>query len=304
MCGAGEYNPLQAVRLPRPEGGVIEAKTRGLFVIVGPNSSGKTLFLKDLENAVLATGQRPIVCQEMYLRKPGDLHSFVEHLVAQGLLQTAEQNQVKLGSPHLGTGKGGNVKFPLQNIQGDFYNKFADGWMAGVTFDFLVTIGRLLVTSLFLENRLTLYSSVNRFDQYNQTPQNDLQALFMNREAQDKLEAETGKVFGNVAWLDNVTFSNLLQLRASGKPEPPPEKDRRTPQKVDSYRLLEQEGHGFKSYVGIVIALLLGQRPVCLIDEPELCLHPPQAYALGRFIGEYGTTEPHGVRSTKGAHLG
>jgi hypothetical protein len=41
--------------------------------------------------------------------------------------------------------------------------------------------------------------------------------------------------------------------------------------------------------MGTCITLLLGQRPICLIDEPELCLHPPQAYALGRFIGKYGT---------------
>jgi hypothetical protein len=37
----------------------------------------------------------------------------------------------------------------------------------------------------------------------------------------------------------------------------------------------------------------LGRRPVCLIDEPEMCLHPPQAYALGRFIGEYGISTEH-----------
>src|SRR5205085_6843833 len=37
-------------------------------------------------------------------------------------------------------------------------------------------------------------------------------------------------------------------------------------------------------------ALLLGRRPVCIIDEPEMCLHPPQAYNLGRFIGRFGSS--------------
>jgi hypothetical protein len=59
------------------------------------------------------------------------------------------------------------------------------------------------------------------------------------------------------------------------------------------YRLIEDEGDGFKSYMGTCVTLLLGQRPVCLIDEPELCLHPPQAYALGRFIGKYGVSTEH-----------
>src|SRR5829696_9919895 len=38
------------------------------------------------------------------------------------------------------------------------------------------------------------------------------------------------------------------------------------------------------------MALLLKQRPVCLIDEPEAFLHPPQAYGLGRFIARYGVS--------------
>jgi hypothetical protein len=36
----------------------------------------------------------------------------------------------------------------------------------------------------------------------------------------------------------------------------------------------------------------LSRRPVCLIDEPETCLHPPQAYALGRIIGRQATKHP------------
>jgi hypothetical protein len=48
------------------------------------------------------------------------------------------------------------------------------------------------------------------------------------------------------------------------------------------------EGDGYKSYVGACIPLLVGRRPVCLIDEPEMFLHPPHAYRLGRFIGRYG----------------
>lgn len=46
-----------------------------------------------------------------------------------------------------------------------------------------------------------------------------------------------------------------------------------------------------KSYIATCISVLLGRRPVCLIDEPELCLHPPQAYNLGQFIGKRGTSK-------------
>src|SRR5262249_49081727 len=140
-------------------------------------------------------------------------------------------------------------------------------------------LGQLLLTSLFLENRLTLYQPQGRYDQANDAPQNDLQALFANRPAQELLEKETGRVFGNSVWLDQVTDHGRFQLRVSGNANPPPLGDYIDPDKAKTYRTLHEEGHGLKSYAGIAIGLLLGRRPVCLIDEPELCLHPPQAYA-------------------------
>jgi hypothetical protein len=39
--------------------------------------------------------------------------------------------------------------------------------------------------------------------------------------------------------------------------------------------------------------LLIGTRPVSLIDEPELCLHPPQAYEIGKFIGKNAVHDSH-----------
>ena len=100
---------------------------------------------------------------------------------------------------------------------------------------------------------------------------------------------EAAKVFGKAIWLDN-TRANRLCLRIGDGDRIPPAEDRLEPERMRKYRFIEEEGDGFRSYMGTCITLLLGQRPICLIDEPELCLHPPQAYALGRFIGRYGTS--------------
>jgi hypothetical protein len=43
---------------------------------------------------------------------------------------------------------------------------------------------------------------------------------------------------------------------------------------------------------------------VVLIDEPEMCLHPPQAYALGRFIGKHGVSPDHATLvATHSSHV-
>jgi AAA domain, putative AbiEii toxin, Type IV TA system len=114
---------------------------------------------------------------------------------------------------------------------------------------------------------------------------------------------EAAKVFGKAIWLDN-TRANRLCLRIGDDDRIPPAEDRLEPERMRKYRFIEEEGDGFRSYMGTCITLLLGQRPICLIDEPELCLHPPQAYALGRFIGKYGTsTERTTFVATHSSHV-
>ena len=83
---------------------------------------------------------------------------------------------------------------------------------------------------------------------------------------------------------------NMLSLRVSDQGVLPTAEDRLSPKKMAQFRTIESEGDGLKSYVAICVALLLGRRPVCLIDEPEMCLHPPQAHNLGRFIGNHAST--------------
>jgi energy-coupling factor transporter ATP-binding protein EcfA2 len=65
------------------------------------------------------------------------------------------------------------------------------------------------------------------------------------------------------------------------------------PDEAVRYRSIEEEGDGLRSYVAICMAMLVGYRPLCLIDEPESCLHPPQEYALGKFIGAHATEHGH-----------
>ena len=73
---------------------------------------------------------------------------------------------------------------------------------------------------------------------------------------------------------------------------------------MEKFRSVETEGDGIKSYLATCVSLLLGSRPVCLIDEPEMCLHPPQAYNLGRFIGRFGASpETATLVATHSSHL-
>ena len=61
-----DYKPLERVLLP----GLGELECTGLVLIVGPNSSGKTLLLKDLHRYLSGDTRTLIVAEEIVLRVP------------------------------------------------------------------------------------------------------------------------------------------------------------------------------------------------------------------------------------------
>src|SRR5205823_1035588 len=103
-------------------------------------------------------------------------------------------------------------------------------------------------------------------------PQTELHSLRVNDIACRELAAETVTTFGKAVWPDHSIGESLCLRVADG--DLPCANDRLSFAEMSKYRTIEDEGDGLKSYVSICIALLLGLRPVCLIDEPEMCLHP------------------------------
>lgn len=53
-----------------------------------------------------------------------------------------------------------------------------------------------------------------------------------------------------------------------------------------SYKQVQDQGDGIKSFTGILLYLMLDYYKTYLIDEPESFLHPPQARIMGEIIGQ------------------
>lgn len=67
---------------------------------------------------------------------------------------------------------------------------------------------------------------------------------------------------------------------------------------LDSYKKVQEQGDGIKSFTGILLYLMLDYFCTFLIDEPESFLHPPQANIMGRIIGETLTDSQQAFIST------
>lgn len=55
--------------------------------------------------------------------------------------------------------------------------------------------------------------------------------------------------------------------------------------KLETYKQVQNQGDGIKSFTGILLYLMLDYFCTYLIDEPESFLHPPQARIMGQTIG-------------------
>ncbi|QDT16461.1 ATP-dependent nuclease [Alienimonas californiensis] len=290
MQHLGKLNPLTSISIPNI--GKIEPK--GLNVVIGPNSAGKTQFLKDIHYRMLGKPRDLVVCEEISLTRKGTLPEII------AALEEAEHIRVVPGS-----NSNHNISCRVFEFGGSSDRWQADSNLAQLYYtrmgtstngrkggkdEFLSMFGRSFIASLFLGGRLNSLNEVPSFDYEKTTPEKEIQALYLNEDAQHALTAETERTFGRSIWVD-PTRGGVLCLRVGDGPALPPDADRTQPSRMTKFRTIENEGDGFKSYVAICISLLLGQRPVILIDEPELCLHPPQAHSLGKFIGRYGTSD-------------
>lgn len=283
-----QFKPIEKLAIP----GIDDFEPSGLIVVVGPNLSGKTQLLRDLHDS-LSGRARELVVSEIRIGKPTDFDTFLDCLVQEGYMAEVEDDngrkQYRPLVPRIGYDQAGPIVAT---------NQATSWWTAyspvtskrRLASEFLDHFGQLLVTALFLDNRLTTTSEVGNFDHETQPPGGIIQALYLNRNAKDALTAEIERTFGRSIWVDN-TKANVLCLRIHEGAERPPAEERLEPLLASKYRTMEREGDGLKSYVATCMAILLGLRPVLLIDEPEICLHPPQAHRLGRFIGTHGTAD-------------
>lgn len=302
-----DYNPLSKLKF----GGIEIENPSGLIVVTGPNSSGKTHLLRDIENYLL-TGETAggVVCKLVSPRRPDDAKVLFQDLLERQLIrnipgdQGRATDQYETYLPRFARkrtqSQQGRQRFNPASLEKSVAS-FNDGYGANNP-QFFQFVGLTLVAYLPLESRREVCERSTGFPHATQSPETALQGLQLDSHAQDVIAQETGRVFGNAVWLD-ISEHNVLQLRTSGRPVPPSVGDMVNPTRAKNYFTIQDEGDGIQSYVGACIALLLGLRPVVLLDEPELCLHPPQAYQMGKFIGERATASKATLVATHSSHL-
>ena len=67
---------------------------------------------------------------------------------------------------------------------------------------------------------------------------------------------------------------------------------------LDTYKQVQDQGDGVKSFTGVLLYLMLDHYCTYIIDEPESFLHPPQARIMGQIIGKTLTDDQQAFIAT------
>lgn len=239
-----------------------------IVVFVGPNNVGKSQALKDLYE-LLEEKKPTTVIRDIELQKTSEslLPSFFKKI----------SSVVDNGSHKIYEGFG----FTVNSYQ---IQSYADQYSYGTSIRDVFSI--LLDT----QRRLSIVDpplSINR----DSSKTHPIHYAAFIPECRKRLSANFRKAF-NTDIIPDKTFGELIPLRLGDSVDvggPFADMELR----IDAYAKLLSEykqahlqGDGIKSFIGILLYLMIDHYRVFLIDEPESFLHPPQAEIMGRAIGE------------------
>jgi energy-coupling factor transporter ATP-binding protein EcfA2 len=246
-----------------------------MTVFVGPNNSGKSLVLRELEASCRA-GQAP----ESFKMVAGiDFSALSEKAISEELERILKRVQ-RHPSGHAGSlewlSAYGQTPFSEETVRSlltapnQNQAAFCQSYLNHLTL-------RLDGTTRFNHVIAQAGGDLSR------GPLTSLQVLFKDDGRREQVRRIVHEAFGDYFVLD-PTLLGQLRIRLSAKlPAPKVEKalDDEALRFFAEARLIDTCSDGVKAFVGIIIEVIAGDPKVLLVDEPEAFLHPSLAHKLG-----------------------
>lgn len=252
-----------------------------VIVLVGPNNSGKSLALREIENWFSSQTRSSRVINSVTADWPTD-QGQAESLArafetAVGPEYSAPPGHFWVRTPRFD--QSGSVNQMTVNPE-DLRSAAA----RQNTDLFRSVLGRLYCVRLDGRSRFLLTDEKPSGD-LQERAQNHLQALMIDDAAREQVRKITEEAFG-LHFVIDPTGLKTLRIRLSVRaPASTPEEqalDHTAREFHSRATLIDEMSDGVKAFVGLVSALVALPHRIMLIDEPEAFLHPPLANRLGQ----------------------
>ncbi|WP_040593724.1 ATP-dependent nuclease [Mesorhizobium metallidurans] len=270
---------LHSINLDFTETGPISLPAKGITIFVGPNNSGKSLVLREIEQAFnvhpFPAGLNILKDYEVEWPNDESVNATLEKM-SPFSIPNLPIDTIMLGrlNPSGGQESLQMDKQALLNIVGQKNDKY---WFA----------------TQYLKWGVIRLDGRSRFNLTNDQPghdltgpaQNVLMHLFKDDAARQKVRALVKEAFG-LNFVVDPTNLGQLRIRLSEK-EPLADEQSLN---ADARKFhadavyIKDASDGVQAFTGIVTAVCSGEFHTILVDEPEAFLHPPLARKLGKSL--------------------
>ncbi|MFD9163038.1 ATP-dependent endonuclease [Streptomyces sp. NPDC059558] len=257
---------------------IVEPPQDGMTLFIGSNNSGKSLLLRELDAQIelpgTTAGRTTRWVRQALPRHSGSSEEFTAWLEEGGYRTWTPSTAEHYVSPS------GAVL--LKDSMPHRWTSFS-----------LAELTPFLKQTLWTEDRLQVESEVEHWD-FLLPPQSKLQYLYEDRAAESRFSELVHQAFRHHVCVDR--YDERIRLRV-GRPHPDlrdafPGAAREVAAAYRNLPLVSAQGDGFRSFVQILLQVMVRPAPIVIIDEPEAFLHPPQARLLGRLLaGIRGQTQ-------------
>lgn len=247
----------------------IKLEENDIVVLVGPNNAGKSASLKEMLGIINASHFKGKVVNSINIAREGSESELFSLISSKSIIDTSREQ-------------------PLYSGFGfSFYKSVAksnwDNYKNGIQY-----ISPLFCNLLTTEQRLIAANPAQNI-QFTKSPFSH-PIHFLQR--YDSLEEKFCDYFRQAFGTDLIVHrnsGNVVPLYVGQNPVLRQGEDRVSEgylRDLESLDLLQEQGDGMRSFVGLLLNVFVSDYSMLLIDEPEAFLHPPQARLLGKMLAK------------------
>lgn len=263
----------------------LEIELTPITVFVGPNNSGKSRILIEIEKFSRNTSGQPndLILQNLVFKSltKNEIETELDKITQKPKLnESLDAGQIIIGKVSSQENSAIRVKVDKNQVIQVAQNPSKNVWYSRYI--------NLYTLRLDGTNRLNLLNEQNAGD-LQSTPTNHLSHLFIDNDLRKELRRIIYEAFGKYYVIDPTNIGKL-RVRLSDE-EPTSEREEKgwENEAINFHKkalLIDEASDGVKAFSGILTTLLAGDPKITLIDEPEAFLHPALSNKLGKEIGK------------------
>jgi energy-coupling factor transporter ATP-binding protein EcfA2 len=252
-------------------GSSILLKQDSIVVFVGPNNSGKTRALREINAAINGHTNSPLIVEGAEVTAAGSEEDFLSKIESR-----------RKGTTYYYYNSTNNAGMDGNGLKGYWQGALKKGQLGAPA------VANFFVKTLDTAARLNLVSPVGNIDVVTELKTHPIHDLKQDGQKELIFSEYFRKAFGEDV-IVNHGYGAKIPLHVGERPIVTAENDRVSSAYQAVLRqlpFLHEQGDGMKSFAGVFLSLFVEDFSINLVDEPEAFLHPPQSALLGQMIAQ------------------